>query len=261
MTLDLFKDWLHGLDEALTNKSLLLIDSCGAHGRPSAEDPLTGEKWKHLQIERLPPNSTSITQPLDQGIINVFKRKYLEMLSNKAIAKEYAIGDKITNGEAWSLIPFAWSHVKALTVRHCFCKAGVLSKAQANILEQEYMDVEERPPLYPPIASMDRDQVKRHYVRLIASVMDGDKIQFSLDKNQKDAQDMAEEIKQKVRNKIAKRYGSRDRSSSIESDAVELFKSSYEGERLATMMVEFLEGKDASHRKVARQVIRISKQK
>ncbi|KAF9116353.1 hypothetical protein BGX30_005972, partial [Mortierella sp. GBA39] len=51
---------------------------------------------------------------------------------------------------------------------------------------------------------------------------------------------MAEEIKQRVRNKIAKRYGSRDRSSSIEPDAVESFKSSYQGERLATMMVELL---------------------
>jgi len=134
------------------------------------------------------------------------------MLSNKAITKEYATGEKISNGEAWSLIPYAWSHVKALTVRHCFCKAGVLSKAQVDKLEQESMDVEERPPLYPPVADMDAIQVKGRYVRLIASVLDGDRIQFSLDKNQKDAQETAEEIKQIVRHKIAKRYGPQDRS-------------------------------------------------
>ncbi|KAG0196561.1 hypothetical protein BGX33_001523, partial [Mortierella sp. NVP41] len=63
-------------------------------------DPLAEETWKHLRIERLPPNSTSVTQPLDQGIISVFKRQYLEMLSNKAITKQYATGKKITNGEA-----------------------------------------------------------------------------------------------------------------------------------------------------------------
>ncbi|KAG0208443.1 hypothetical protein BGX33_006245 [Mortierella sp. NVP41] len=182
------------------------------------------------------------------------------MLSNKAVTTKYATGKKITKGEAWSLISYAWSHVKAVTVRHCFCKAGVLSKAQADKLEQESVNVEERAPLYPPVEDMDTSQVIRRYVRLIASVTDGDKIHFSLDKYQKDAQDMAEEIKQKLHNKIAKRYGSRERSSSIELDAVESFKAKYEGESLATIVVKMLGDEVASHRKAARQVIRISKQ-
>ncbi|KAF9284366.1 hypothetical protein BGZ88_010019 [Linnemannia elongata] len=196
------------LDDSLSNRSLLLIDSCGAHGKSRNKDPLAREIWKRLRIERLPPHSTSVSQPLDAGITSSFKRHYLEMLSNKSITKEYATGEKIINGEAWSLIPYAWSHVRALTVRHCFCKASILSKAQVEKLERESMYVEERPPLYPPVADTDTSQVRQRYVRLIASVMDGDKIQFSLDRNQKDAQDMAEEIKQKVRNKIAKRYSS-----------------------------------------------------
>ena len=101
------------------------------------------------------------------------------------------------------------------------------------------------------MADTDAGQVKGRYERLIASVMDGDRIQFSLDKNQKDAQDMAEEIKQKVRNKIAKRYGPRDRNSSIEHDAVESFKSKYQGQSLATMLVELLGSEDASRRRTA----------
>ncbi|KAH7042886.1 hypothetical protein BKA57DRAFT_495497 [Linnemannia elongata] len=84
----------------------------------------------------------------------------------------------------------------------------------------------------------DTSQVRQRYVRLIASVMDGDKIQFFLDKNQKDAQDMAEEIKQKVRNKVAKRYSSRDRSSSIERDAVQSFMSKHGEEPVASMLVK-----------------------
>ena len=90
--------------------------------------------------------------------------------------------------------------------------------------------------------------------------MDGDKIEFSLDKSQKDAQDTAEEIKQKLHNKIAKRYGSRDRSSSLKPDAVELFKSEYLGERLANKVVEML-GDTVGRPKTAREMIRISKQK
>ncbi|KAF9546874.1 hypothetical protein EC957_009327 [Mortierella hygrophila] len=120
----------------LSKKTLLLIGSCGVHGNSKRgtsddNDPLVGETWKHLQIERLTPNATAVTQPLDQGTISVFKRQCLEMVSNKAGTTKY----------------------------------------------------------------------------------------------QKDAQDMAEEIKQKLHNKIAKRYGSRDRSSSIEFDAIESFKA------------------------------------
>ncbi|KAG0079349.1 hypothetical protein BGZ90_002880 [Linnemannia elongata] len=85
--------------------------------------------------------------------------------------------------------------------------------------------------------------------------MGGDKIQFSFDKNQKDAQYMAEEIKQKVRNEIAKRNSSRDRSSSIERDAVQSFMSKHGEELVASMLVEWLGGGDAIDRKVARQVI------
>ncbi|KAF8932384.1 Tigger transposable element-derived protein 6 [Haplosporangium gracile] len=88
--------------------------------------------------------------------------------------------------------------------------------AQIDELEQDSINVEKRPPLYPPVGATDASQTRRYYVRLVASVMDGDKIQLSLGKDQKDAQDMAEEIKQKVCNKIAKRYSSRDRSSSTE---------------------------------------------
>lgn len=262
MTLDLFKEWLHSLDDSLSNRSLLLIDSCGAHGNSGRGiDQLVSEEWKHLQIERLPPHATSVTQPLDQGIISVFKRQYLEMLSNKAVTKRYATARKITNGDAWSLIPYAWSHVKASTVRHCFCKAEVLSKEQVDKLQRDSVNVEEHTPLYPPVADRDASRVKGRYVRLIASIMDGDRIQFSLDKNQKDAQDIAEEIKQTVHHNIAKRYGQRDRSSSIERDAIELFKSKYEGNSLATMVVELLGDEDVRNRKTARQMIRISKQK
>ncbi|KAF9177014.1 Tigger transposable element-derived protein 6, partial [Haplosporangium sp. Z 767] len=220
--------------------SLLLIDSCGAYRISSDNDPLAGEGWKRLQIERLPPNSTSVTQPLDGGAISVFKRHYLEMLSDKEILKAYTSGNKITNGEAWSLIPYAWSHVKASTLRHCFHATGVLPKAMADKLEKASVDMKERPALHPNVADSDKLQVKRCYLRMIATVADGDNIEFSLDKNQKDAQDMAEDVKQTVLARIAKRYARRERSSFTESDAVKSFKSKHEGESLATMVVDML---------------------
>ncbi|KAG0250771.1 hypothetical protein BGZ95_007103, partial [Linnemannia exigua] len=49
------------------------------------------------------------------------------------------------------------------------------------------LDVEEKTPLYLPVADADASRVKGRYVRLIASIKDGDRIQFFLDTNQKDA--------------------------------------------------------------------------
>ncbi|KAG0222501.1 hypothetical protein BGW41_005957 [Actinomortierella wolfii] len=53
----------------------------------------------NLQIERLAPNSTSVTQPRDAGIISVFKCKFLGMLDSQTLTKLYG-GKKVSNGEA-----------------------------------------------------------------------------------------------------------------------------------------------------------------
>ncbi|KAF9128861.1 hypothetical protein BGW39_004674 [Mortierella sp. 14UC] len=82
----------------------------------------------------------------------------------------------------------------------------------------------------------------------------------TLDKNQEDAQDMPEAIKQKP-HKIAKRAGSRDRSSSLEPDDLELFKSKHGEEKLAAVVLEMLMDEDATTREYARLLIRKCNQK
>lgn len=62
--------------------------------------------------------------------------------------------------------------------------------------------------------------------------------------------------------KIAKRYNSRSRGSSIEPDIVESFKPKYDGNGLATEMIGMLMGENARGRVAVRQLIRLkSKQK
>ena len=60
----LFEEWITRWDSALGNQSrkiLLLVDNCTAH---PALDTL-----KNIRLEFLPPNTTSLIQPMDQGII------------------------------------------------------------------------------------------------------------------------------------------------------------------------------------------------
>jgi hypothetical protein len=74
MTGALWLDYLKWFDSQLTEDSILLADNCPAH----IED--TAVSYKHLRVFYLPPNTTSHLQPLDAGIIKVFKAHYRKLL-------------------------------------------------------------------------------------------------------------------------------------------------------------------------------------
>ena len=64
MTSQIFIEWLAAWDSYRTKvnrKILLPVDNCTAHPHVST--------LKNIQLEFLPPNTTSLIQPMDQGII------------------------------------------------------------------------------------------------------------------------------------------------------------------------------------------------
>lgn len=267
MTQRLFAEWLHALDSRLSKPSLLLFDSCKSHNISEKKDPLTGNPWIHLRLERLPPNSTSVTQPLDAGVISVFKRRYVDMLINKSRVKKYATQQKVSNGEAWSLIPYAWSQVRASTLRNCFRVTKVLPKAMSDKLEEISVGVRERQSMYPPVADMEKEQMKRHFVRIIASTLGGQEIKFAYDKDQRDENDIAEEIREAVWKELATRESlfkrspfEKEGSSSVDSEDLDSFQNTFQDQSLAKEVEEWLTSSNPKDREVARYVIRKSKQ-
>ena len=71
MDSDLFEEWVREQDrkfECENRKILLIVDNCPAH-------PQIGG-LKAIEMCFLPPNTTSITQPMDQGVIRSLKAKY-----------------------------------------------------------------------------------------------------------------------------------------------------------------------------------------
>ncbi|KAF9586323.1 hypothetical protein BGW38_006945 [Lunasporangiospora selenospora] len=76
------------------------------HNNTDYSNPDTKTLWKHLDVVRLPVNSTSVTQPLDVEVISVFKRVFLGMLCRKTSVVRTLTDDKvISDGQAWDLIP------------------------------------------------------------------------------------------------------------------------------------------------------------
>ncbi|XP_033228933.1 tigger transposable element-derived protein 4-like [Belonocnema kinseyi] len=91
MTHDIFEKWLLKLDSKFARKKrkvLLFIDNCSAHG-------LIPE-LRNIDVVFLPPNTTSVLQPMDQGIINSFKNHYRSILVRDVL-----------NGNATSRFPVA----------------------------------------------------------------------------------------------------------------------------------------------------------
>ncbi|XP_065653034.1 tigger transposable element-derived protein 4-like [Hydra vulgaris] len=78
MSAELFEEWVKEIDLKFSfqkRKIALIIDNCSVHPNVQKID------WVELIF--LPPNTTSITQPIDQGVIRSLKAKYRSLAVKK----------------------------------------------------------------------------------------------------------------------------------------------------------------------------------
>ena len=86
MDTKLFEQWFHDRfvphvkkyceENKISFKILLLLDNAPAH--PSTETLQSRDG--NVKVMFLPPNTTSILQPMDQGILEAMKRRYKKSL-------------------------------------------------------------------------------------------------------------------------------------------------------------------------------------
>ena len=107
---------------------ILILDNCKAH-------PQEISGLKSVRLSFLPPNTTSVTQPMDQGVIRTMKAYYRTHLVRRII-KEIDEGSSSTGPkgvsvlDAMVMVTIAWQQVKDTTVQACFRKAGISTDAQ-----------------------------------------------------------------------------------------------------------------------------------
>ncbi|KAL4090335.1 hypothetical protein QTP88_025194 [Uroleucon formosanum] len=130
MTREIFTSWLKDWDKELGKQSrniLLIVDNAGPH--PKLID------LKNIALEFLPPNTTSLVQPLDMGIIKNLKTHYHGLLVTyilKAIEDNLVtpstcaidIGSKINILQAIQFVADSWRKVSSVTIQHCFTHCG-----------------------------------------------------------------------------------------------------------------------------------------
>ena len=123
MTSCIFDEWLNILNKKFNHenrKILLFIDNFSGHNN---------NEWNFSNINLifLPQNTTSILQPLDQGIIKNFKVIYRSKVINRLLAQmdfNEEIEIKIDIKNAIDYTVSSWNEIKQSCVKNCFEKCG-----------------------------------------------------------------------------------------------------------------------------------------
>ena len=123
----IFEEWTRELDamfQKQDRKIVLIIDNCPAH--PAVAD------LSNVKLIFLPPNTTSVSQPMDQGVIKCLKAFYRRRLVNIMIQRLEKGLDlpKISILRALQILVASWDKVTKKTIVNCFRKAKISTKDQ-----------------------------------------------------------------------------------------------------------------------------------
>ena len=106
----------------LSNRHILYVcDNASSH---------QVREYSHIKFLMLPPNATSIMQPLDQGIILSAKRRYKKKLAERYLAcvENNKDANSLLKGldivQATNMIAAFWRETSSTIIQNCFRKAG-----------------------------------------------------------------------------------------------------------------------------------------
>lgn len=126
MTSWIWSDLLGKFDRELGNRKILLfVDNAACHK--------LDVELKNIHVIFMPPNVTSLIQPLDQGIIRAAKAHYRTQLVRKMIkaveqdTSAIEFSKSIDLLKACHMLKRSWFLVTPSTIKNCFKKAGFIS--------------------------------------------------------------------------------------------------------------------------------------
>ena len=118
----LFEEWVKKLDSsfpAQSRKAAFLIDNCPAHSEV--------KNLTNFNLIFLPPDTTSVLQPMDQGVVQSLKahcRKKVVPLCIKAVESNKPPA-KISILQAMKHFVSSWSVISKETIINCFKKSNI----------------------------------------------------------------------------------------------------------------------------------------
>ncbi|KFD64096.1 hypothetical protein M514_23806 [Trichuris suis] len=137
MTAAIFEEWVRSLDgqmKRMKRSIFLVVDNCLSHPRV--------RRLTNVTLKFLPPNTSSKTQPLDQGVIKTFKATYRTQLLQWVISKAEvtsssvgatSIAASINALDAVLWISSSWNKVQPDAIRKRFRRAGLVRDQQDDV--------------------------------------------------------------------------------------------------------------------------------
>lgn len=137
MTSAIYCDWLACLDDRMRDEGrhiLLLVDNVSSH-----DD--SGVRLTNVRVERLPPNTTAVLQPMDQGIIASLKKRYMKKktmatLHNFLASRGNSVYTKkkpIDMLSAFTWCADAWEEMPAELISNCWRHSGLIPRIAMQI--------------------------------------------------------------------------------------------------------------------------------
>ena len=128
---ELFEEWAKEVDKRFQR------ECCHDNGKCSVHPDV--ERLKAIELKSFPANTTSNTQPMDQGIITSLKAKYRH-LSVRLIIR-YLDNEKplptTSILDAMIMLAKAWNAVEEKTIVNCSRKAGISPGAQSSAVNDD----------------------------------------------------------------------------------------------------------------------------
>lgn len=154
MTKIFFLNWLQEWNAELTasnRKIALFLDNCSAHVFEEKD------QFSNIKLVYFHPNSTSMSQPMDQGVIYSMKRHYDKIILRERIhSLDEGQSTYIPNIlQGIQALVMAWNNVTQGTIYNCFRKANFSNHQNVDdIVEPEAIDEE----VYQLMNQLDPDQ-------------------------------------------------------------------------------------------------------
>jgi hypothetical protein len=132
---EIFKEFLVSLDRIMASKSrkiFLFVDHCPVH-------PKGISNCKNVQVEFFPANTTSVLQPMDQGVIKALKQNFCRSFVLRFLQRLNSNKDsyKMSLLDAVSMLAMAWNLVGKDIIANCFRKAGIITNAEPAIQNED----------------------------------------------------------------------------------------------------------------------------
>uniref|UniRef100_A0A4W3IPE2 HTH CENPB-type domain-containing protein n=1 Tax=Callorhinchus milii TaxID=7868 RepID=A0A4W3IPE2_CALMI len=139
MTSVMFEGWLKKLDWRIgqeNRKVAMILDKCSAHSSVELDN---------IELIFLPPNTTSVTQPMHGGVIRNLKFHYRHILATRRLdAAQHALPFKWDLLDAMFAMQTAWSGVSQTTISSCYKKVAFEGTADQYITDDSEQETEQQ---------------------------------------------------------------------------------------------------------------------